>query len=123
MAQILHVHTDLMCAACFQMEGKQGAAICFLQDTIMSNGRLSVLKIHHPHDGGVGLPSQRCVYRAGGRKPGSAHDGKIFPLYFTPGGHNGKNTAAYHMLGDDCQTRGISVKPVDASEYERHALG
>lgn len=41
MAQILHVHTDLMSAACFQMEGKQGAAICFLQDTIMSNGRLS----------------------------------------------------------------------------------
>ena len=29
MAQILHVYTDLMCAACFQMEGKQGAAICF----------------------------------------------------------------------------------------------
>lgn len=58
-----------------------------------------------------------------GRKPGSAHDGKIFPLYFTPGSHDGKNTAAYHMLGDDCQTRGISVKPVDAAEYERHALG
>ena len=123
MAQILHVYTDLMCAACFQMEGKQGAAICFLQDTIMSNGRLSVLKIHHPHDGRVGLPSQRCVYRAGGRKPGSAHDSKIFPLYFTSGSHDGKDAAAYHMLGDDCQTRGISVKPVDASEYERHALG
>ena len=49
----------LYTSACFQMEGKQGAAICFLQDTIMSNGRLSVLEIHNPHDGGVGLPSQR----------------------------------------------------------------
>ena len=41
-----------------------------------------------------------------------------YSLYFTSGSHDGKDAAAYHMLGDDCQTRGISVKPVDASEYE-----
>ena len=79
MADVFHVHTDLMGASGFQVQLCQRTAVFCLQALIMGDGRLPLLEIYFPLHNRTFRPGNRSVYYTFFRKD-SLYDGKIGTL-------------------------------------------
>ena len=88
---ILHVHTDLVCASGFQKERDKAVSVSFSHDMIMCDSGLTALEVYFPSDkrsvrigAGDGCIDCPC---GGGDAP--FDDRKIFPLDLVAESHAG----------------------------------
>ena len=88
-AQIFHMDTDLMSAACLQDKGDEAVPVLFFYDPVMGDCPLAVLKVDPTLNERSACPADGSVYRAGRRGDVSADDGKIFPPDLVARGHGG----------------------------------
>src|SRR5699024_11543448 len=66
-AQIFHMDTDLMSAACLQDKGDEAVSVLFFYDPVMGHCPLAVLKVDPALDQRCACPADGSVDRAGRR--------------------------------------------------------
>lgn len=118
-ADMGHVQADLMGAAGFQPQAKQGIGAPFLQGFIMGH-RPGSFGRDHPaqHAGNV---QNRGIYCATPGPHSSTHQSLVFPVKLPGVQLLGKKMLGVGMFGYGKQAGGVPVQPVDTPEDKRHS--
>ena len=121
-SKVFHMDPDLMGTACLQNEGDKAVPICFQQDLIMCDCRLTVLRVRYALNDRPFFSCQRDIDCSTLWRDRAAGDRQVFPVESPVICGGGEDTGAYQMLGHHGDPGSVPVEPVAAAEDERLSL-
>lgn len=124
MADVSHVHPDLMGASGIQNDPKERIALIGAdgQALIMGDGVLSVKNIHAALEDGAVPAADGSVDGAGAVSKASGDHGQVFPVDFPALHLPGEDGAAQGIFGCDEEAGGVPVQAVDAPKDKGDSL-
>ena len=79
-AEIFHMNTNLVGAACFKIKGNKAVPICFVYNLIVCDGGFAVFKIYGAFDNSAGFSGKGSSDYTRRRRDMSPDNCQIFPV-------------------------------------------